>query len=308
MQGILMSKFANDLDLEIVNDWGNEEIIISTSEVTRPGLQFAGYFEHFGYDRVQIIGRQEWSYFSKLTAQQRKERARRLMEFKIPCLIVTRGLDVFEELIEESKIYNRPILRTKLPTTKFISKLINYLEDELAPTITMHGVLVDVNGIGMLIFGESGIGKSEAALELIKRGHRLVSDDAVKIKKIDDNSLEGTSPELIRNFLEIRGIGILDVAKLYGMGAIRDKKNIDMVVQLVSDSSGDSIDRLGLEERYIDILGVKVSKLLMPVRPGRNLAVIMEAAARNHRQKRMGYNAAEELEKRLTKHNKIHNK
>ncbi len=303
MQGILISKFVKDLDLEILSEWGDKEIIIATSEVSRPGLQFAGYFEHFGYDRVQLIGRQEWSFFSKLSLEDKRKRAKRFMEFNIPCAVITRGMEPLKELIDEAQVYNRPVLKTNISTTKFLSKVINYLEDELAPTITLHGVLVDVNGIGVLIFGESGIGKSETALELVKRGHRFVSDDAVKIKRVDDNTLVGTAPELIKYFLEIRGIGILDVAKLYGMGAVRDKKTIDMVVKLVTVNPKESFDRLGLDEKYMDILGVKVSKLTMPVRPGRNLAVIIEAAARNHRQKRMGYNAAIELDKRLMQHN-----
>jgi HPr kinase/phosphorylase len=299
LQTLTIDKLVKDLDLEIVIEFKDKNIIISTSELNRPGLQLAGYFELFAHERVQLIGRVEWCYFSKLSKEDRRKRACKIMKYDIPCLIFTRGLEVFDEFIEAAKRYNRPIFRTNLPTTKFISKLINYLEDELAPTITLHGVLVDVNGIGVLIFGESGVGKSETALELVKRGHRLVSDDAVKIKKVDDMTLVGTAPEIIKHFLEIRGIGILDIAKLYGMGAVRDTKTIDLVVQLETADKFKHYDRLGLEEEYMEILGVNISKLTLPVRPGRNLAVILEAAARNHRQKRMGYNAAEELDRRV---------
>lgn len=294
-----------DLNLEVINKIDDRNISIPTSELNRPGLQLAGYFDIFAYERVQLIGRVEWNYFSKLSKEDRQERANMLMEHEIPCLIFTRGQEVFDEFINAAKKYNRAILRTNLTTAKFISKLINYLEDELAPTTTLHGVLVDVNGIGLLILGESGVGKSEAALELIKRGHRLVSDDAVTIKKIDEYTLVGTAPDLIKHFLEIRGIGILDIAKLYGMGSVRDKKIIDMIVQLDTGDSMKNYDRLGIEEKFTKILGVNVSKLIVPVRPGRNLAVIIEAAARNHRQKKMGYNAGEELEQRLIRHNEI---
>ncbi len=303
MKKLTIKKFVKDLELEIINQWKDNDILISTSELNRPGLQLAGYFEHFGYERVQIIGKVEATFFSKLCSEQKQERANRLMSYDIPCLVITRGMDVCEELMDAAKKYNRPIFRTSISTTKFVSKLINYLEDELAPTTTLHGVLVDVNGIGLLILGESGIGKSEAALELVKRGHRLVADDAVEIKMKDNNTIEGTAPELIRYYLEIRGIGILDIAKLYGMGAVRDKKVIDIVVQLEEWNTNTSYDRLGIEEQYSEILGIKVSKLVIPLRPGRNLAVILEAAARNHRQKYMGYNAAIELENRILNHN-----
>lgn len=295
-------KLIKDLKLEVVNEWSDDSREILTSEVNRVGLPLAGYFDNYGFDRVQIIGKAEWSYFSKLCDKFRKVRARELMKRNIPCLIVTRGLDPHQELIEEAEKNNIPILKTNMPTSKFASKTISYLDLELAPTTTLHGVLIEVNGIGILIFGESGVGKSETALELVKRGHRLVADDAVQIKKTDDYSLVGTAPEIIKYFLEIRGIGILDVAKLYGMGAVRDKKVIDLVVQLDTDDSN-TYERLGLDEEYIEILGVNVSKITIPVRPGRNLAVILEAAARNHRQKEMGYNAAEELNIRLINQN-----
>ncbi|MCG8539511.1 MAG: HPr(Ser) kinase/phosphatase [Clostridia bacterium] len=302
MKKILISKLIKDLRLELVNNWKDHDIEIFTSEVNRAGLPLAGYFENYGFDRVQIIGKAEWSYFSKLCDKFRRVRARELMKRNIPCLIITRGMDVHEEFIEEAEKNNIPILRTELSTSRFASKIIFYLENELAPTITLHGVLVEVNGIGLLILGESGVGKSETALELVKRGHRLVADDAVQIKKVDDYTLVGTAPEIIKYFLEIRGIGILDVAKLYGMGAVRDNKIIDLVVQLDTDNLS-SYERLGLDEEFTEILGAKISRISIPVRPGRNLAVILEAAARNHRQKEMGYNAAQELNIRLLSQN-----
>ncbi len=298
MKTILISRLIKDLRLELVNKWDDNGREITTSEVNRIGLPLAGYVENYGFDRVQIIGKAEWSYFSELSDELKRERARELMKKNIPCIVVTRGLEVHKELIEEAQMNNIPILRTDISTSKFASKVIYYLEHELAPTTTLHGVLIEVNGIGILIFGESGVGKSETALELVKRGHRLVADDAVQIKKVDEYTLVGTAPEIIKYFLEIRGIGILDVAKLYGMGAVRDNKIIDLVVQLDTDDTN-TYERLGLDEEFIDILGVNVSKITIPVRPGRNLAVILEAAARNHRQKEMGYNAAEELNIRL---------
>ncbi len=302
MKRIKISRLIKDLKLKLVNKWHDDGRAIATSEINRVGLPLAGYSDNYGFDRVQIIGKAEWSYFSELSQELKRERARELMKKNIPCLIVTRELEVHSEIIEEAEINNIPILRTNISTSKFASKIIYYLEHELAPNTTLHGVLIEVNGIGILIFGESGVGKSETALELVKRGHRLVADDAVQIKKVDEYTLVGTAPEIIKYFLEIRGIGILDVAKLYGMGAVRDNKVIDLVVQLDTDNKS-TYERLGLDEDFIDILGVNISKITIPVRPGRNLAVILEAAARNHRQKQMGYNAAEELNIRLLKQN-----
>ncbi|SHJ62881.1 HPr(Ser) kinase/phosphatase [Paramaledivibacter caminithermalis] len=302
LKKIAIKKLMKDLKLEVISNWKDDGREISTSEVNRVGLPLAGYFENYGFDRVQIIGKAEWSYFSGLCDKFKRARAKELMKRNIPCLVITRGLNVHAELLEEAEKNNIPIFGTNLPTSRFASRAISYLEHELAPTTTLHGVLIEVNGIGILIFGESGVGKSETALELVKRGHRLIADDAVEIKKVDEYTLIGTAPEIIKHFLEIRGIGILDVAKLYGMGAVRDKKTINLVVQLDTNESN-VYDRLGIDEEYIEILGVNVSKLTIPVRPGRNLAVIIEAAARNHRQKEMGYNAAEELNIRLIKQN-----
>lgn len=296
-----IKKLMRDLGLNLVNEWEESSRIITSSEINKVGLPLAGYYENYGFDRVQIVGKAEWFYYMSLDHEEKLKRANEIMKRNIPCLVVTRGLEPPAELIEAANEYNIPVFTTRMATSRFVSKIIFYLENELAPTTTLHGVLVEVNGIGTLIFGKSGVGKSETALELVKRGHCLVADDAVTIKKVDDYTLIGTAPEIIKHFLEIRGIGILDVAKLYGMGAVRNDKNIDLVVQLDTDET-EKYDRLGIDDDYTNILGVNISKMTIPVRPGRNLAVIIEAAARNHRHKEMGYNAAEELNIRLIGH------
>ncbi|WP_268761630.1 HPr(Ser) kinase/phosphatase [Caldanaerobius fijiensis] len=295
---ITVEKMIKDLGLEVVVE-AKEKIPITTIDINRPGLQLDGYYKHFAYERVQVMGMVETSFFNSLSDELKYERADRLLSYAIPCLIVTRGLDIRPEIINAAQKYGRYLLRTTEESTKFINRLINYLNEELAPRITLHGVLVDVYGLGILILGESGIGKSETALELVKRGHRLVADDAVEIRKVGENTLVGSAPELIRHFIEIRGIGILDVKNLYGVGAIRNSKEIDMIVQLEEWQEGKYYDRLGLEDEYMEIMGINRPKLTIPVRPGRNLAIIMEVAAMNHRQKTMGYNAAQELNRRL---------
>ncbi|KPU26961.1 serine kinase [Caloranaerobacter sp. TR13] len=299
MKSIPIDNLINDMNLEVIYKPENPDIEITKSDLNRPGLQLTGFYNHFAYERIQLIGNVEWSYLTSLDKKTRDERFKRLLEYPIPAIIFTRNLEVFPEMIKWAKEFGRTILRTKLTTTKFISKLINYLDDMLAPQITIHGVLVEVYGIGILITGESGVGKSETALELIKRGHRLVADDAVEIRRVEENILRGKAPELIKHFLEIRGIGILDIKRLYGVGAIRNSKVIDLVVKLEYWDDKKAYDRVGLDEDYAVILDTKVPKITIPVRPGRNLAMIVEVAARNHRQKRMGYNAAEELDKRI---------
>ncbi|MDI6603900.1 MAG: HPr(Ser) kinase/phosphatase [Thermoanaerobacteraceae bacterium] len=301
MNSISVEELIKDFQLEIVVSPKDNKIDISTSDVNRPGLQFSGFYQHFAYERVQIIGRVETAFIDQMEDDLLTERADKFFDYPIPCLIVTRSLDIRNNLIKAAEKYNRYLLRTKEPTTKFISKLINYLEEKLAPQITIHGDLVDVYGIGVLILGESGIGKSETALELIKRGHRLVADDAVEIKKISDYKLQGSSPEIIRHYIEIRGIGILDIKTLYGVGSVKNSMSIDFVVQLEEWNEDKYYDRLGLEEEYTKFLDVRLPKLTIPVRPGRNLAILLEVAAMNHRQKKMGYNAAHELNKKLLK-------
>ena len=278
-----------------------ENISITHTDVNRLALQLAGFFDYFDNERIQVIGKVEYAYLNKLDEQVRKEVLKKVFEVKIPCLVMCRGLKPFPEMIEYGNTYGIPILFTEESTSGFIGEGVRWLRVELAPRITMHGVLIDVFGEGILITGESGVGKSEMALELIKRGHRLVADDAVEIKKVSKQTLAGTSPELIRYFLEVRGIGIIDVKEMFGVESVRQTQSIDLVIKLELWDKNKEYDRLGLNEEYTEILGNKVPCHTIPVRPGRNLAVICESAAINHRQKKMGYNAAEILQARINK-------
>nr|WP_330389702.1 HPr(Ser) kinase/phosphatase [Geosporobacter ferrireducens] len=297
-----IKQLTEELDLEVLYMPETESVKVEISDVNRPGLQLAGFYKYFAYERVQVIGKVEWTYFGALAPQVRKKRAEEMLSHPVPCVIYSRGLEVHEEILDAAKKFLRPVLRTNISSTRLIGKLTSYLDDKLAPVITRHGVLVEVYGVGILILGESGVGKSETALELIKRGHRLVADDAVEIKKVDDTNVVGCAPELIRHFMEIRGIGILDIVKLFGVGAVRNKKKIDMVIELENWNDNKQYDRLGMDEEFMDILGSNIPKNTIPIKPGRNLAMIVEVAARNHRQRRMGYNAAEELNTRLMNH------
>lgn len=300
MAKLTMDELIDDLNLEVI--YKKENIELKKIDVNRPGLQLAGYFKHFANERFQIIGSTEWSYLSDLEPSVMKERLCKYFSYNMPAVIITRGQKIFPEMIEAAKLYGRTILRTQMVTTKFINALTNYIDDKFAPEITVHGVLVETYGMGVLLLGKSGVGKSEAALELIKRGHRLVSDDAVLIRKGEDGTLKGSAPELIRHFMEIRGIGIIDIERLYGVGAVKQWEFINLVIELELWDETKEYDRVGLDEDYLEILGVKVPKLVIPVRPGRNLAMIIEVAARNNRQKLLGYNAAEELNKKLIEH------
>lgn len=301
---VTLDRLVEDLDLEIVYKAnGMENVNILASEVTRPGLLLSGYMDVFAHDRLQIIGKTEWCYCNSLDRKVRYTRFQKLFSYPIPAIIFCRDLKVFPEVVELARKYNRTILKTKITTTKLINKLINYLDYVLAPDTVVHGVLVEVYGLGILITGESGVGKSETALELVKRGHRLVADDVVEIKKVD-GGLRGQAPEIVRHFMEIRGIGILDIERLYGVGAIKSFEFIDLVIELEFWDDKKEYDRLGLNEVYIELLGEKVPKLTIPVRPGRNTAMIVEVAARNARQKKLGYNAAEELSKKLREQNR----
>ena len=279
-----------------------KNIRLTVEDVARPGLSLAGYFDHFEPRRLQVLGNMEWSYLNKKAPQERLVIFDRLLAYKIPALLICRSLPVDKECLEMAKKHNVSILRTDEATSTFCSNLISYLRAELAPVITRHGVLMEVYGEGLLLTGESGIGKSEAALELLKRGHRLIADDAVDIRKINSNSLVGSAPELIRNYIELRGIGIVNVAKLFGMGSVRSKKSIDLVVNIVPWNNQDAYDRLGLEEQYMEILGVKIPMNTIPITPGRNLAVILEVAAINVRQRKLGYNAAQEFTDQINRH------
>lgn len=278
---VSVKKLIDDLELEVLAE-GKEDIEISVNDINRPGLQLAGFYKYFAPERIQVIGKAEWSFLDDMQIEVRKKRVKKYFSFDISCLIITRGLEPHPEFISEAKKHKIWVLRSKLVTTNFISKTTIYLSDKLAPETRLHGVLVDVSGIGILITGESGIGKSETALELIKRGHRLVTDDAVDIKEIDGD-LIGTSPKITVGMLEVRGIGIIDVTQLYGLSSVVQKKEIKLVMHFEHWRDDNDYDRLGIDENYMDILGVKVKKLIVPVRPGRNIAVIIEAAAVNYR-------------------------
>lgn len=273
---------------------------IIRKEINRPALQLAGFYERFDNDRMQVIGRVEHSYLLSLSEDARREAILHLFQYHIPCLIICKNLEIFPEMLEYGRKYDTPIFRTPQITTDFVADIIFWLRDELAERVMLHGVLLDIYGEGVLLTGASGIGKSETALELIKRGHRLVADDAVEIKKIADKRLVGTCPELIRYYIELRGIGIVNVKELFGIGAIKEKKTIDLVIRLETwDGESNSYDRLGLNEEYIEILGNKVLCNRIPIRPGRNVAVICESAAIYNRQKKMGSSSALEFEQRI---------
>jgi HPr kinase/phosphorylase len=297
---VSVAKIAELLDLKnFTPDINLKECKIHASDVNRPGLQLAGYFDHFQESRVEIIGNVEYYYLGKMSEDEREHRYREFLAYDIPCIIFSRDLVPDQKLLQLANERHMPILGTGRATSQFMAELIYCLGEQLAPCITIHGVLVDVYGEGLLITGESGIGKSEAALELIRRGHRLVTDDVVEIRKINEHTLMGTSPEITRHFIELRGIGIIDVKTLYGVECVKEKQQIDLVIKLEDWRKEADYDRLGLEEEYTEYLGNKVVCHSLPIRPGRNLAVICEAAAVNHRQKKMGYNAAQELYRRV---------
>ncbi len=297
---VSVAKVAGLLDLKnFTADIDLKKHKIRSSDVNRPGMQIAGYFEHFEESRVEIIGNVEYYYIKNMSEQDRLQRYQQFLTYDIPCIIYCRDLEPDEMMLRMATEKQIPILGTSRPTSEFTAELIYCLGEQLAPCITIHGVLVDVYGEGLLITGESGIGKSEAALELIRRGHRLVTDDVVEIRKVNEHTLIGTSPEITRHFIELRGIGIIDVKTLYGVECVKEKQQIDLVIKLEDWRKEAEYDRLGLEEEYIEYLGNKVVCHSLPIRPGRNLAVICEAAAVNHRQKKMGYNAAQELYRRV---------
>ena len=290
--------FVKALDLEVLNPSTERSLQISVADVCRPGIQFAGYFEVFANARPQVIGKTEMAYLMSLPEDVRRERLERYFSYEIPCIIIARGMDCPEELLAQAKAHEVPLYRTKAETSAFTSKAITYLAEVLAPRVTQHGVLVDVFGVGVLITGESGVGKSECALELIKRGHLLVADDVVDIARVG-HKLRGEAPEIVRDFMELRGIGIVDIKLIFGIGAVMRRKTIDMVIHLEFWTPGKDYDRLGNKEQTMDILGIPVPLINVPVRSGRNLAMIVEIAARNWRLKNEGYNAVTELDRRL---------
>ena len=301
--GVLLKDLVEHLQLEIAyQSTDYEKVCLTVEDLSRPGLQLVGYLEHFEPLRLQVMGNAEVSYLTGLSREERLASYDRIFAYKFPALLIARNLPVDEECLQMAVKHDITVLRSQEPTGIAINSVIDYLQLHLAPSITRHGVLIEVYGEGLLLIGESGIGKSEAAVELLKRGHRLIADDAVDIRKNSDNTLIGTAPELIRNYVELRGIGIINVAKLFGMGAVREENKIDLVVNIVPWNTQEVYDRLGLEDQYMDILGVKIPMNTIPITPGRNLAVILEVAAMNNRQRKLGYNPALEFTQQIDRH------
>ena len=293
---IPLSKIVADFHLETVVKPANfDEIQISSPEVNRPGLALAGFYEVFEPERIQLIGKAETRYLNSIEPSTKRVMLQKLVDAAPVAIIYTTDLPVDAAAVERAEKVGVPILRTKLKTSEIMASLISALNNYLAPRITRHGCLVEVYGEGILLLGDSGVGKSETTIELIKRGHRLIADDAVEIKRVSDKTLVGSAPELIKHYVELRGIGVVDVRRLFGMGAVKETEKINLVIQLENWVEGKMYDRLGMDEETIDILGINVPSITIPVRPGRNLAIILEVAAMNNRQKRMGYNTAEEF-------------
>lgn len=300
MHSVKLSKVIDKMGLKnLTPEIDANGIRITQPDINRPALQLTGFFDHFDTDRIQIIGYVEAAYLENLDIERKVKIYNQLLSSNIPCLVFCRDIKPDQELLDIAIHYAVPILMTPSSTSSFMAEVIRWLKVQLAPTITIHGVLVDVYGEGVLIMGESGIGKSEAALELIRRGHRLVTDDVVEIHKVSDETLIGTAPEITKHFIELRGIGIIDVKSLFGIESVKDTQSIDMVIKLEDWNKDTEYDRLGMEEEYTEFLGNRVICHALPVRPGRNLAVIVETAAVNYRQKKMGYNAAKELYNRV---------
>ena len=293
---VSLAEIINEFHLETIYiPKDPQEILIDENDVTRQGLQLMGFYEYFNPERMQIIGKMEFAYLSTIDEETRTQRLDMLMSRHIPALIIARELPYFSEMLDLAKKYDVPLLRSKESTSNFISGLIAFLNLNLAPRITRHGVLIEIYGEGVFITGESGVGKSETAIELVKRGHRLVADDAVEIRKVSNISLVGSSPDNIRHFLELRGIGIINARRLFGIGAVKNTEKIELIVEMEQWNPEKIYDRMGVDTQFATILGVKIPMLTIPVKPGRNLAVILEVAAMNNRQKKMGYNAATEL-------------
>ncbi len=299
-QSVKLNELAEKMELKNLTqsvELSDKEVAVP--DVNRPALQLTGYFDHFDSERVQIIGYVEYTYLQTLSRERKIEIYKQLLSYQVPCVIFSTSIYPDGDFLELATKADIPLLATKKTTSAFMAELIRWMNVKLAPCISIHGVLVDVYGVGVLIMGESGIGKSEAALELIKRGHRLVTDDVVEIRKVSDETLVGSAPDITRHFIELRGIGIVDVKSMFGVQSVRETQNIDLVITLEEWDREREYDRLGLEETYTEFLGNKVVRHSIPIRPGRNLAIIVESAAVNHRQKQMGYNAAQELYKRV---------
>ena len=297
---IPLSKIVADFRLEVVVAPENfDDIQISSPEVNRPGLALAGFYEVFEPERIQLIGKAETKYLNSIEPSTKRVMLQQLVDAKPVAIIYTTDLPADAAAIERAEKAGVPILRTGLKTSEIMANLISALNSYLAPRITRHGCLVEIYGEGILLLGDSGVGKSETTIELIKRGHRLIADDAVEIKRVSDKTLLGSAPELIKHYVELRGIGVVDVRRLFGMGAVKEAEKINLVIQLENWVEGKMYDRLGMDEETVDILGINVPSITIPVRPGRNLAIILEVAAMNNRQKRMGYNTAEEFSNNL---------
>lgn len=294
-----LEDLIKNLNLDVINTSSDyKELKISTSEVNRPGLQLVGFFQKFKESRLQLIGNAESQFLVDLSTEERKNRYCEYMKLDFPAIVITDSNQVPAELEEAAIEMDKTLLRTKSPTSKFINEYYTFATKKLAPKISMHGVLIEVYGLGVFLTGKSGIGKSETALDLVSRGHRLISDDVVEITKVND-FLEGESPELTRHFMELRGVGILDIERLYGVGSVKQTQEIDLVIGLENWDSEKTYDRLGFEETYTEILGINIPTITIPMKPGRNTAMIIEVASRNQIQKKLGYNAALELNKRV---------
>ncbi len=300
---VLLERVIKEFNLEVLYAPENMgDIWIYNSDVHRPGIQLAAdYYDFFDNERIQVLGKAEQYFLLQKSEEEREEVLSRLCSQHIPAIVITRKQDAFPELMKAAKMHNVAILRTEESTAHFSAAYISTMNVILAPFITRHGVLMEIYGEGVLFLGESGVGKSETAVELVKRGHRLVADDAVEIKKVSNKTLVGSSPEIIRHFVELRGIGIIDIKKIFGIGAVKDTENINLVVNLEAWQEGKFYERLGLDQEYTNILGIEIPSVTIPVRPGRNLAIIIEIATMNFRQRKMGYNAAAELSERITK-------
>lgn len=297
-----LSQLVEEFNLEFFHKSSDyDKICVTVDEISRPGLHLAGFFDHFEPMRIYVCGTVEVAYLRKLSSEDRQIIFDHFLSYQIPALVLARGYEAMPELLEAAEKYDITVLSSNDSTSYLVSSLITYLKSALAPRITRHGVLVEIYGEGILINGDSGIGKSETAIELVKRGHRLIADDAVEIKKVSSRELIGSAPEVLKHYIELRGIGVINVAKLFGMGAVKDSASIDLIVNMVPWRDGEAYDRLGMETHYAEILDVQVPEVTIPITPGRNLAVIFEVAAMNNRQKRMGYNAAQEFTEQMSR-------
>jgi HPr kinase/phosphorylase len=299
--GVKLKAIAKKMNLQNLTLSVNlSEIYVTVPDINRPALQLTGYFDNFEEERIQVIGYVEYCYLQTISPERKKEIYNQLLSHKgLPCIVYSRNIEPDQELLKIAEAKGVAVLQTKAPTSSFMAEVIRWLNVKLAPCISIHGVLVDVYGVGILLKGESGIGKSEAALELIKRGHRLVTDDVVEIRKVSDDTLVGSAPDITRHFIELRGIGIVDVRSMFGVQSVRETQSIDLAITLVEWDGKAEYDRFGLDENHTEILGNKIISHKIPIRPGRNIAIIVESTAINHRQKKMGYNAAQELYNRV---------